>query len=159
MKTMSKKSVLFLAGIALSFSCTAGPKLISVEPDRPGTILVTVDWGKMVFDPQRGEFRLPCAGDNCMKEDIGLIANINGRDEDFPPLLTKLQSAVTTEADALRLLTAASKLTGVSRFRVPLPVTSDLCFKYTLGSAFEAYSFHEPACIAKSLLKLGKIQS
>lgn len=159
MKKMSKKCVLFLAGLAVSFTCAAGPQLISVEPDRPGTLLVTVDWGKMVSDPQRGTFRLPCASGDCMKQDVGLIANINGRDEYFPPLLTKLNSAVVTEANALSLLTSASKLSGVSRYRVPLPVTSDLCFKYTLGSTFEVHAFHEPACIAKSLLEPGKTQS
>lgn len=158
MKKISQKCAFLLAGLAVSFTCAAGPQLISVAPDRPGTLLVTVDWGKMASDPQRGEFRLPCAGGNCKQQDVGLLANINGEDEFFPPVTSKLQSTVASEADALQRLIAGNRKSGVWRYRVPVPVTSDLCFKYTLGSAFEVHAFHQPACIAQALLTPGKNQ-
>ncbi len=151
MKKCTKSCALLLAGLAGSFPSASGPLLLSVQPDGPGRILVTVDWGNMLSDPGRRSNRFPCAAGHCDQQHINLIANINGRDEEFPRLTTRMTSATTSEADALRLLLQASKA-GVARYRIPVPVTSDLCFKYTLGNTFEAHSFAKPNCIAQSLL-------
>ncbi|MFP3339514.1 hypothetical protein R0J91_16170, partial [Micrococcus sp. SIMBA_131] len=87
------------------------------------------------------------------RQPIGLIANINGRDEDFPRLTTRLVTKAASEKDALSLLSSVGRSTGKSSYRIPLPVTSDLCFKYTVGYQFDTHEFSQPNCIPKSLLK------
>ncbi|WP_345831310.1 hypothetical protein AAGR22_08910 [Erwinia sp. HDF1-3R] len=152
-KTLRTYVLLLLAGLSASLTSVAAPLLVSVMPYMPGKISVTVDWSHMVSDPQRDTSMLPCAGGTCAQQHVGLIANINGRDEDFPRITSRISTPTASEADALRLLTSASRTAGVSRYIIPLPVTSDLCFKYTLGYSFDVHTFSKPNCIAKSLLK------
>lgn len=114
-----------------------------------------VDWGNMLSDPGRRSKSLPFTSESGDRPHIGLIANINGQDEAFPRLTTRINSATESEADVLRLLLQANK-SGVSRYRIPLPVSSDLCFKYTLGNAFEVHTFAVPNCIDQSLLSTTK---
>lgn len=126
----------------------SGPLLLFLQSEGPGKMLVTGDRANMLSDPDRRINRVWCATGHCNRQHIGLIANINGRNEEFPCLTTRMNSATTSEADALRLLFRASNA-DVARYRIPLPVNSDSCFKYTRGNAFEAHLFAEPNCIAQ----------
>lgn len=148
-----------LAGLVTSFDCVAGPQLVSVLADQVDSLLVTVNWGKMMSDPQRDEFTLPCPRGNCKDQDIGLIAKINGREQIVPILMSRLDTAVVTEADALRLLILTNRQSSVWRFRIHVPIVSDLCFKYTLGYKLDVHDFHGSACIGRGLLTPGEIQA
>ncbi|MDI6539968.1 hypothetical protein QMA77_23945 [Pantoea ananatis] len=149
-----KRYAFMMIGLSAAFMSSASPVLLSVQPDKLGTILVTVDWGSMISDPGREGMMLDCKEGSCLKQPVGLIANINGEDEAFPSLTSRLVTKAASEKDVLSILTIASRSTGKSRYRIPLPVKSDLCFKYTIGYEFDTHEFNKPNCIPQSSLRL-----